>query len=102
MKRVYSANTLMDAQLAADTLSQIGIPNHIFNVNAAGAVGELPFAHVLPEVWIEDESQEIRARTALSELANNPETSEKTCSRCGETNPGNFLSCWKCSQALPP
>ena len=48
MKRVYFANTLMDAQLVADILRQLGIANHIFNANSAGALGELPFAHALP------------------------------------------------------
>lgn len=100
MKRVYSANTLLEAQLAADTLRQLGIPNHIFNANAAGAVGELPFTQILPEVWVDDEKQEVAARTVLAELRQGPSTAEKTCPACGELNPGNFLSCWKCGQAL--
>ena len=100
MKRVYFANTLMDAQLVADILRQLGIANHIFNANSAGALGELPFAHALPEVWIEDERQEKSALNALAEIASRPESAEKTCPACGESNPGNFLSCWKCGQAL--
>lgn len=100
MKRVYSANTLLEAQLAADVLAQLGIPSHIFNANAAGAVGELPFTQVLPEVWIDDETQIGLARTALAELDRCSSGAEKPCPTCGELNPGNFLSCWKCGQAL--
>jgi len=100
MKRVHSANTLMEAQLAADTLRQLGIPSHFFNANAVGAVGELPFTQVLPEVWIEDERQEAAARKALADLGNGAVAAEKTCPGCGEVNPGNFLSCWRCGQAL--
>lgn len=101
MKRVYFANTLMDAQLVADILRQLGIPNHIFNANSAGALGELPFAHALPEVWIEDERQEKSALSALAEIESKPQAAEKICPACGESSPGNFLSCWKCGQALP-
>jgi hypothetical protein len=100
MKRVYFANTLMEAQLAADTLSQLGIPNHIFNANAAGAVGELPFTQILPEVWIEDEDQESSALSALAAIDAKPDPAEKICPGCGESSPGNFLSCWKCGRAL--
>lgn len=100
MKRVYSANTLMEAQLAADVLTQLGIPNHIFNANSAGAVGELPFTQILPEVWVDDEAQIALARVALAELDQRSTTAEKTCPTCGELNPSNFLTCWKCGQAL--
>lgn len=102
MKRVYLAPTLFDAQLAADLLSQVGIANRIFNANAAGALGEVPFLDAQPEIWIEDESQLARAQsllTAAGEAAG--ESGEKVCPHCGEPNPGHFLSCWRCNAALP-
>lgn len=101
MKRVHIAPTLLDAQLAADTLSSLGIVTHIFNANAAGALGEVPFMQAQPEIWIEDDAQAPRAREVLASLNNALPTPEKICPDCGEHNPGNFLSCWQCGRALP-
>lgn len=100
MKRVHIAPTLLDAQLAADALSSLGIANHIFNANAAGALGEVPFMQAQPEIWVEDESEAARACEALAGLLNALPRVEKFCPHCGEANPGNFLSCWHCGHAL--
>ncbi len=101
MKRVHIAPTLLDAQLAADALSSLGIVTHIFNANVAGALGEVPFMQAQPEIWVDDDTQETRAREALAGLRDAPLRDEKACPHCGETNPGNFMSCWQCSSALP-
>ncbi|MBW8307235.1 MAG: DUF2007 domain-containing protein [Thiobacillus sp.] len=101
MKRVFIAPSLLDAQLAVDALASLGIVTHIFNVNAAGALGEVPFMQVQPEVWVDDDGQEARAHEVLAGLRDAPPRDEKTCAHCGELNPGNFLSCWQCGRALP-
>ena len=101
MKRVHIAPTLLDAQLAVDALSSLGIVSHIFNANAAGALGEVPFMQAQPEVWVDDDDQAAHAHEVLTCLNNAPPRDEKTCPHCGEKNPGNFLSCWQCGQTLP-
>ena len=101
MKRVLIAPTLLDPHPAVDALSSLGIATHIFNANAAGALGEVPFMQAQPEVWVDDDAQEARARGALAGLRNAPPRDEKTCPHCGEFNPGNFLSCWQCGGTLP-
>ena len=101
MKRVHIAPTLLDAQLAADALSSLGIVTHIFNANAAGALGEVPFMQAQPEVWVEDDAQAGRAHEVLTSFLNVQPGAEKTCPHCGERNPGNFLSCWLCGNLLP-
>lgn len=101
MKRVHIAPTLLDAQLAADALSSLGIATHVLNANAAGALGEVPFMQAQPEVWVDADNQESRAREVLAGLSNAPLRNEKPCPHCGEMNPGNFLSCWQCGVALP-
>ena len=101
MKRVHIAPTLLDAQLVVDALSSLGIISHIFNANAAGALGEVPFMQAQPEVWVDDDTQEVHAREVLADFLNVKPGAEKTCSYCGERNPGNFLSCWHCGGALP-
>ena len=100
MKRVHISSSLIDAQLAADLLASLGIPNHIFNVNAAGALGEVPFMNAQPEIWVDDDAQAGRAREVLA-CQNNPHSDEeRVCPHCQESNPANFLSCWHCGSAL--
>ncbi|KAB2321158.1 DUF2007 domain-containing protein [Betaproteobacteria bacterium SCN1] len=100
MRRVHIAPTLLDAQLISDTLASLGIPNHILNVHASGALGDLPFMQAQPEIWIEDDAQTERAREALLHMQTASASDGAPCPRCGETNPGNFLSCWNCGGAL--
>lgn len=100
MRRVHIAPTLLDAQLISDTLSSLGIPNRILNVHASGALGDLPFLQAQPEIWIDDDAQVARAHEALQHLRSASAGDGASCPRCGETNPGNFLSCWNCGGAL--
>lgn len=102
MQRVHIAPTLIDAQLASDTLSGLGIANRILNVHAAGALGDLPFLQAQPEIWVEDDAQAAGARDALQAMLATPAAPGGRCPRCGEINPGNFLTCWGCGGALPP
>lgn len=101
MKRVHIAPTLLDAQLVVDALSSVGITSHIFNANAAGALGEVPFLQAQPEVWVVDDAREREAREVLADFLAVKPGAEKICPRCGESNPGNFLSCWQCGNLLP-
>lgn len=99
MKRVFRADSLLEAQLVADTLTSMGIHNHILNAYAVGAMGDLPYSQTNPEVWVDDAAQLTRAAEAIATL-NAPVQPDKRCPHCGETNPGNFLSCWQCQSAL--
>lgn len=101
MKRVHIAPTLLDAQLVVDALSSVGIVSHIFNANAAGALGEVPFLQAQPEVWVEDDARAHQAREVLADFLSVKPGAEKICPACGEHNPGNFLSCWQCGSLLP-
>lgn len=100
MKRVHTAPTLLDAQLAADVLASLGIATHILNANAAGALGEVPFMQAQPEVWVDDDDDAGRAREALDAWENPSPGEDKVCPHCGEGNPAHFLSCWQCGRAL--
>ncbi|MEQ1661601.1 MAG: DUF2007 domain-containing protein [Thiobacillus sp.] len=100
MQRVYIANTLLDAQLALDTLRALHIEAHVLNAHAAGALGEVPFTQAMPEIWVSDDSQAERAREVLMPVQLSAPQAEKFCPRCGEVNPGNFLSCWHCGGTL--
>ncbi len=102
MKCVYTAANLPDAQLLHDLLAQAGIPAHIFNANAMGALGELPLAAACPQVWIAQLHQEAHARSVIAGYQQRgPALALRVCSGCTESNPGEFDLCWNCGQSLP-
>ena len=100
VRRVYIAANLMDAQMAVDVLGTQSIKAHIFNANASSGVGELAATQMWPEVWVEDDTQAKMAMQLLRELQATDSSENKHCPGCGEINPRNFLSCWKCGNAL--
>ncbi|MBC7779002.1 MAG: DUF2007 domain-containing protein [Proteobacteria bacterium] len=101
MKRVYSASDLIDARLLADSLAEARIETHLFNANAVGAMGDIPFASTWPEVWIADERDSVRAETIVRAHAARPSARGTVrCAGCGEDNPSNFDTCWNCAAML--
>lgn len=103
MKRIYSALNLPDAHIVANLLAQAGIATQIFNTNAAGALGELPVDAAQPQVWIENDAQEVRARELIeAHQTANVRTAQRACLSCGEMSPGNFETCWNCGTVFEP
>lgn len=101
MKQIYIAANLPDAHLVRNMLEQAGIPAHIFNANAIGALGDLPMSAAYPQVWIAQIHQEQHARSVVAEYSRaTPPLDAKACSRCGEANPGEFELCWSCGAEL--
>jgi hypothetical protein len=43
MKKIYSAANLMEAHIMLDLLGQSGIDARLFNENAQGAAGQIPY-----------------------------------------------------------
>ena len=101
MKRVYDALNLPDAHLLRDLLEHAGIAAHVFNENANSLLGLVPVSAGQPQVWIAQEHQESQARTVIADYQTRVATTEtKCCDACGESNPGEFESCWRCGTAL--
>ncbi len=101
MIRVYIAESLADAHLVSSLIRSYGIQTHVFNEFANGAVGELPFTHTWPEVWIEDDQYESQALDIIARRkTGSPSSVEFECPDCGEMNPDNFEICWNCSASL--
>ena len=104
MLRIYTAESLVDAQLVVDLLDQAGVPAEVFNGNASGALGELPVTY--PEVWIRrdlDQSKASRVIQSFTEtfMAKPEKDFSLRCSGCGESNPRSFEICWQCHNPLP-
>jgi len=96
MRRIYSAATLPDAHLVVALLAQAGISAKVFNENAQGGLGEIPFTHAWPEVWLEDERDVGRSLDVIRQLEHGGGNRQVACGKCGELNPENFEICWNC------
>jgi len=101
MKRIYTAANLPDAHIVAGFLAARGIRVRIFNANAAGAMGELPFDAAAPQLWVEDARDEERARAAMADFRAQAAGPSRRCPSCGEENPPAFELCWACGKGLP-
>lgn len=103
MHRLYSASDLQEAHLIAGLLRQEGIPVYVFNENAVGGMGEIPFTQTWPEIWLEDERDRPRAEALIARFERSSDTDRAPvlCTSCAEENPGGFEICWKCGATLP-
>lgn len=100
MMRVYSAADLPGAHMVLHLLREAGIEAVVFNENAQGGLGEIPFVHVWPEVWVMDDRDASRAREIIRVIEQIDTTAQKCCGACGEVNPGNFQCCWRCGESI--
>ena len=101
MIRVYIAEHLADAHLVCNRMRDNGIHAQVFNEFSHGAVGELPFTHTYPEVWVEYDRDEANARLIVENFESRVAVSgELICPGCSQPNPANFEICWNCSTIL--
>jgi hypothetical protein len=101
MFRLCTAANLPEAHLLLHRLAQAGIEACVLNEHAQGGLGEIPFTHAYPEIWIMEETDAARARCIVDEFEQGPVSRETTrCVGCGEMNPPAFEICWRCGQAL--
>lgn len=101
MFRLYTAANLPEAYLILHRLTAAGIEARVFNENAQGGVGELPFTHTYPEIWIEQVDDIVDARRIIRDYEQaETVTGSSKCENCGEDNPDNFELCWHCGAQL--
>ena len=99
MLKIYSAATLPDAHIVLGALAQAGIDGRVLNENAQSIMGEIPFYHAWPEVWIMDVKDAQRARDIVDQFERrNAGFGRAFCPYCHEENPAHFHTCWNCSQ----
>ena len=77
-----------------------GIENHVRNESVAeSGLSPIPLPETYPAICVINENDYSRAMAILvRQMQKDSEgiDREKTCSNCGEPNPGNFSSCWNC------
>jgi len=101
MQKLYTAANLQDAYLLAGRLALAGIEVRILNEHAHGGLGELPFTHVYPEIWLLEPADAARARDILAEHEQGaPQAGARRCRACDEENPAGFELCWRCGAGL--
>ncbi len=100
MLRLYTAGDLPEAHLVAQLLERAGIAAQVFNEHAQGGLGEIPFTHAWPEVWVIEDADFSRAQQVLDAWRRAPAMPPRRCRDCGEENPGTFETCWRCGHPL--
>ena len=97
MKRVYSADSIVQVTHIKNVLSAEGIRAEIRNDRLGSVIGEIPFLETWPELWVAqldfDRSQEL-----IEQELHGPGLDEPswTCRPCGEQIDGQFMECWNC------
>ena len=82
-------------------LAQAGIEARVLNEHAQGGLGEIPFTHAYPEIWIMEPADEARARAIITAYERTPPLQDTArCESCGEMNPQGFEICWRCGKPL--
>lgn len=102
MKRVYTAESLVQVVHIRNLLEAEGIRAELRNERLGGAVGEIPFLEAWPELWVEeldfDRAQELIELELHSHGLAEPDW---TCAGCGERIEGQFGECWNCGRVRP-
>ena len=101
MIKAYTAANLQDAHILLGLFETRGIKARILNASAQGGLGEIPFTHAYPELWIDDARDAPRARSVIEEFERPPAgDAPRRCVECGEDNPARFELCWRCGAAI--
>lgn len=100
MKKLLQAPNLALATLWADQLSGVGIQASVQRAFACGIAGQIPPDQALPEVWVEDSAQALRAAALLDAWGHQPHR-VWACGACREIVEGPFEQCWNCGATMP-
>lgn len=101
MKLLARADHLVLATIWAESLRAAGIRCELRNTSLSGAIGEIPFLECAPQLWIEHDADETRARQILQELRRPAHGPAWRCEVCGEFCEPQFGACWQCGAARP-
>lgn len=102
MKKVYSADNLLQTAQIKGLIESNNIPCVIKNQNLSSAMGEIPPIECWPEVWILDDDFYDRAMDLIKLWQNGSsrKTEDWIC-ECGEHLEGQFTACWSCGREAP-
>jgi len=91
----------IQVHLLRQLLAMHGIKAHIFNEHMQSVAGEVPLDAALPQLWLDDELDRVRALALLREHeVSRQRTGSHYCRQCREENPASFELCWHCGAEL--
>jgi hypothetical protein len=83
-----------------------GIRTFLKNQFASGALGELPFVEICPQLYVLQPADLPAANRLIRQAAPPPVTSEPligwTCTHCDAEVDGELGVCWQCGSEGPP
>jgi hypothetical protein len=101
MIKTYTAANLQDAHIVLGLLRAEGIEARILNASAQGGLGEIPFTHAYPEIWLVNARDLGRAQRVVEVFEQPPGRGQPIrCAHCGEENPAGFEICWNCQSPI--
>ncbi|WP_179402588.1 putative signal transducing protein [Burkholderia guangdongensis] len=100
----FRAPNLATAQHWANVLEAAGIDCELHNFYATGALGGLPADACAPEVWLDDERDDMIASRLLDAAMRGPAAGATPwrCRHCGEELEAQFTACWHCGAVRDP
>lgn len=105
MKELFREPDITRVNYFRAILEEEGIPTLIRNEYLTySGLTEIPIPEFYPALCVMDDADYQRAVEIIREnLAMQREgaDTETRCPSCGETNPGNFGTCWSCGQPIP-
>jgi tetratricopeptide (TPR) repeat protein len=97
MKKVYTANDPVAANLLKELLDNAGIDATIEGERLHPLLGAMPVVYPTVSVREEDYDAALKVVAEYERSRVEPDTSEPwTCPKCGEQIEGHFDECWKC------
>ena len=96
MKRVYTAESIIQVTHVRNLLAAEGIATEIRNERLGSVIGEIPFLECAPQIWIRHALDEARARELIEQLRTPVAGEPWTCRQCGEVLEPQFAQCWNC------
>jgi hypothetical protein len=102
MKRVYTSYSVPMAWHVRNVLQQYDIATTLKNDKLYSVCGEVPFTECMPEIWVRNDLDFLRAQQIISEMEADTEIEGEdwACTGCGESNTVTFEICWNCQRSF--
>lgn len=104
MIEVYRVHSLISATYYRDLLEAAGIRTMLRNETLVHGVVEVPIPEFYPNIVVMDPADAVKARKLIKddlEAREEDPGPPVKCPNCGAENPGNFGTCYACSEELP-
>jgi len=99
VKKVTSADSLVTISHYRNLLVSEGIPAFIRNEHLGSIIGDMPFQHAWPELWVQNDLDYDRALQLIDKsLTDESPSAPWRCRHCNAENEGQFGACWSCGK----